>query len=70
MNSMLPIDFISSIHKVMHITKKDAPSLLYITQHNLINFPIPKDCRLIQRKERILPFSKNLLIMGRLFSYY
>lgn len=48
--------------------KKDMPSLLYITQRNLINFPIPTDCRIIQSEERTLPLSKNPLIMGRLFN--
>lgn len=47
--------------------KKDAPSLLYITQRNLINFPIPSDCRLIHSEQRILPFSKNPLVMGQIF---
>ena len=46
---------------------KDKPSLLYISQRNLINFPIPAQCQLIQSEERILPLSKNPLIMGRLF---
>ena len=48
--------------------KKDVPSLLYITQRNLINFPIPKGCRLIHSEERTLAIAKNPLIMGRLFS--
>lgn len=48
--------------------KKDVPSLLYITQRNLINFHIPEECRLIHSEERTLPFSKNPLIMGKLFS--
>ena len=50
--------------------KQDVPSLLYITQRNLINFPIPADCRLIYSEERSLPMAKNPLIMGRLFSCY
>jgi hypothetical protein len=50
--------------------KKDVPSLLFITQRNLINFPIPEECRLIHSEERTLPFSKNPLIMGRLFNCY
>jgi hypothetical protein len=50
--------------------KKDVPSLLFITQRNLINFPIPEGCRLIHSEERTLPFSKNPLIMGRLFNCY
>ena len=48
--------------------KKDAPSRLFITQRNLIIFPLPKECRLINSEERTLPFSKNPLIMGKLFS--
>ncbi len=48
--------------------KQDVPSLLYITQRNLINFPIPADCRLLHSEERTLPIAKNPLIMGRLFS--
>jgi len=48
--------------------KKDVPSLLYITQRNLINFSIPSGCRLIHSEERTLPLSKNPLIMGKLFS--
>ena len=50
--------------------KQDVPSLLYITQRNLINFPIPADCRLIHSEQRTLPITKNPLIMGRLFSCY
>ena len=46
---------------------KDKPSLLYISQRNLINFHIPIQCQLIQSEERTLPLSKNPLIMGRLF---
>lgn len=46
---------------------KDKPSLLYISQRNLINFHIPAQCQLIQSEERTLPLSKNPLIMGRLF---
>lgn len=46
---------------------KDQPSLLYISQRNLINFPIPAQCQLLQSEERTLPLSKNPLIMGRLF---
>jgi hypothetical protein len=48
--------------------KKDVPSLLYITQRNLINFSIPSGCRLIHSEERTLPLSKNPLTMGKLFS--
>lgn len=50
--------------------KQNVPSLLYITQRNLINFSIPADCRLIYSEERSLPMAKNPLIMGRLFSCY
>ena len=50
--------------------KQDVPSLLYITQRNLINFPIPVDCRLLHSEERTLPIAKNPLIMGKLFNCY
>lgn len=48
--------------------KTDVPSLLYITQRNLINFPIPNECQLLRSEERILPYSKNPLIMGQIYS--
>jgi hypothetical protein len=48
--------------------KRDAPALLYITQRNLINFRIPKECKPLHSEERTLPLSKNPLIMGKLFS--
>ena len=46
----------------------DQPSLLYITQRNLINFAIPTQCTLIHSEERTLPLSREPLIMGRLFA--
>ena len=46
---------------------KDKPSLLYITQRNLINFAIPAQCTLIHSEERTLPLSRQPLVMGRLF---
>ena len=45
----------------------DQPSLLHITQRNLINFAIPERCTLILSEERTLPLSRQPLIMGRLF---
>lgn len=46
----------------------DQSQLLYITQRNLINFPIPEQCKLIHSEERTLPLSRQPLIMGRVFS--
>lgn len=46
---------------------KDKPSLLYISQRNLINFHIPEQCQFIHSEEITLPTSKNPLIMGKLF---
>jgi hypothetical protein len=45
----------------------DHQNILFITQRNLINFPIPEQCILIHSEERILPISRASLIMGRLF---
>ncbi len=45
----------------------DQQNLLFITQRNLINFPIPAQCKLIHSEERTLPLSRQPLIMGRLF---
>jgi len=43
-------------------------NLLYVNQRNLINFHIPNQCKLIHSEERTLPFSRQPLIMGQLFS--
>ena len=45
----------------------DQQNLLFITQRNLINFPIPAQCTLIHSEERTLTLSRQPLIMGRLF---
>jgi hypothetical protein len=45
----------------------DQQNLLFITQRNLINFPIPEQCTLIHSEETTLPISRAPLIMGRLF---
>jgi hypothetical protein len=45
----------------------DSSNILYVTQRNLINFPIPDHCIQIHSEEKVLHFSKNPLIMGNLF---
>ena len=45
----------------------DKPTLLYITQRNLINFAIPVQCALLHSEERTLQLSRQPLIMGKLF---
>lgn len=45
----------------------DTANLLFITQRNLINFPIPTSCHLVHSEERTLPLSKNQLVMGKIF---
>jgi hypothetical protein len=45
----------------------DKPTILFITQRNLINFAIPAQCTLLHSEERALPLSRQPLIMGRVF---